>query len=504
MHVATITIDHTKVAADLTDYVVAVINNSDAGWAELYAIATSGGGDIRVYKAGGVTELPREIVSFSVVGETGEIHIKYTGTLSASVDTDIEIHADGTSSDYAVGATYGRNAVWSGFLSVYHLQTSSSDSTGNYSGTDTSITYGSQNKIGQGASATSGKIATASYSLNAAFSFMAWIRATVDVAGIDTIFSTYNGSGTGSGTVQFQNVGTSLNYSNFVVDTSKAASLAINTWYHVGFKHNGTTVELYKDGASLGTGTVAHATTTRVANLFSRGDVSTNRWRGGIDEARIINSEVTTALFTTNYNNQNSPSTFYSVTAEGGTITVTPAAQTATSSLQAPTVTAVRNVTITPAVLTATSAAQTSSPSGDAVYGATPLTATATAPVVVIDAGGNITIAVSVMTATAALQAPTVTVESNITISPAVLSAIGSAQAPSVAVGTGATIAQAVQAITAAPQSPTVVSEQSRIITPAVMPLTASAITPTKNGPLWTPVGRAGDADEWTAVERVT
>ena len=35
-HVATVTIDHTKVAGDLTDYVVAVITDSDAGWAELY------------------------------------------------------------------------------------------------------------------------------------------------------------------------------------------------------------------------------------------------------------------------------------------------------------------------------------------------------------------------------------------------------------------------------------------------------------------------------------
>lgn len=143
MKVATITIDHTKVASDLTDFVVAVITNSDAGWDELYAVATEGGGDIRTFKAGGVVELPRENVLFSVVGETGEIHIKYTGTLSSSVDTDIEIHANGSSSDYAVTATYGRNAVWSDYVGSWHLTQDASDSAGNYDGTASNVTFSS-------------------------------------------------------------------------------------------------------------------------------------------------------------------------------------------------------------------------------------------------------------------------------------------------------------------------------------------------------------------------
>jgi len=121
-HVATLTIDHTKVSADLTDYPVLVIANGDAGWADLYALAQEGGGDIRVFKSDDSTELPREIVSFSVSAETGEIHFKFSGTLSSSVDTDIHFYADGSSSDYAVGATYGRNAVWSDYFGVWHFQ----------------------------------------------------------------------------------------------------------------------------------------------------------------------------------------------------------------------------------------------------------------------------------------------------------------------------------------------------------------------------------------------
>ena len=133
-HVATITIDHTKVPGDLTDYVGLIVPDGSAGYAALYALCLEGGGDIRLFKSDDTTELPREVVSFSVSAETGEIHYRYAGTLSSSVDTDIHVYADGSSSDYAVGATYGRNAVWVDYEFVSH-DGGGTDSTGNHSTT---------------------------------------------------------------------------------------------------------------------------------------------------------------------------------------------------------------------------------------------------------------------------------------------------------------------------------------------------------------------------------
>lgn len=526
MHVATITIDHLKVAGDLTDFVVAVVNNSDAGWAELYALATEGGGDIRVYKAGGVTELPREILSFSVSSETGEIYIKYSGTLSSSVDTDIEIHADGTSSDYAVGATYGRNNVWTGFKFVYHVNGAGTvvDATGDQTPTQSgTITAASTAPFGTGAgTAGSNLYINSNYNPDTDiglgdFSVQVWFKTAqqdrrrnyIGLGGNGTSFQYIANLQMGhlssdNYRFYFQGRPTTTGYWQVFAGSTNYQD---NTWHMAHATRAGTTAKIFVDGTQQGTLTAADVATNLGTGAYVSGfpwDTTNFEIADDFAEVRVAGIDLGANWIDTDHENQGNMSTFYSVAAIAPGITVTPAVQTATSSLQAPTVTAVRNVTITPAVLTATSSAQTSTPSGDAVVSTTPLTATATAPIVVIDAGGNITIAVSALTATASVQAPTVAVVSNISVSPTVLSATGSVQAPSVAVGTGATIAQAVQVITAAPQSPTVVSEQSRIITPAVMAATASLIAPIKTGPLWTPVGRAGDADEWTAVERVT
>jgi hypothetical protein len=133
-HVADVTIDNTEVAADLTDYPV-YVDLSDLP-ASFWSTVASGGGDIRCYKSDGTTELAREVVSCDTTAETGELHLLYSGTLSSSVDTVIQIHADGSSADYAAGATYGRNEVWSDYGAVYHMADNPSggtltDATGN-------------------------------------------------------------------------------------------------------------------------------------------------------------------------------------------------------------------------------------------------------------------------------------------------------------------------------------------------------------------------------------
>ena len=67
------------------------------------------------------TELAREVVA------ADEIWVKVT---SMTTTTTIYVDIDGVSSDYAVTDTYGRNAVWSDYLAVWHMD-SSTDATGN-------------------------------------------------------------------------------------------------------------------------------------------------------------------------------------------------------------------------------------------------------------------------------------------------------------------------------------------------------------------------------------
>jgi len=329
-HVATITIDHTKVAGDLTDYVIAVIPNSDAGWAALYALATESGGDIRIFKSDDTTELPRELVTFSVIAETGEIYIKFTGTLSSSVDTDIHFYADGVSADYAVTDTYGRNAVWTAFRAVYHLN-GLTDSTGNgYTLTNNnSVTLNATGKLGGAADFTSGNtnktlsnatelgISGTTYTIDMWISKYSvttygqghWI---INAPAADRrLYGYYENSGGAS--LRFAHEGTSNTQFNSAISWSN------NQWLKNTQTFDGTTLRGYNNGASGGS-TTPTGLSTVVNATFRLGshqaDVAPSLyWQGLIDEARVANSTHSANWITTEYNNQNSPSTFYSVTA---------------------------------------------------------------------------------------------------------------------------------------------------------------------------------------------
>src|SRR6056297_2303141 len=115
MATKTATVNASDVAATLTNF-PAYVDLSRVGITTL-AEAES----VRVYSdAAKTTELAREIVSAS------EMHVLIP---SLTTSTQIWVDFDGVRSDYAVGATYGAEAVWSTFEGVWHLQ-DTTDSTG--------------------------------------------------------------------------------------------------------------------------------------------------------------------------------------------------------------------------------------------------------------------------------------------------------------------------------------------------------------------------------------
>ena len=136
-------IDHTKVPnANQTGVPVALVWNGSTGNlpAEVYnAGATSplsSGADIRFSSdSAGTTQLPFEIVNFSPNSTTAsarvEIYVKTNVTTAA--DTTIYMWWKGSSYSvaYPVTHTYGRNAVWSGYTMVWHMDSSFVDVTGN-------------------------------------------------------------------------------------------------------------------------------------------------------------------------------------------------------------------------------------------------------------------------------------------------------------------------------------------------------------------------------------
>jgi len=131
----TATVTSADVAATLTNYPT-YVDLSRLGITTL-AEAQS----VRVYAdSAKTTEWAREIVSAT------EMHVKVPSLTST---VEIFVDWDGVRSDYAVGATYGRNAVWSGYVLVCHLQSDATDSTGNNAAVSDNFTYVA-GKIGNG------------------------------------------------------------------------------------------------------------------------------------------------------------------------------------------------------------------------------------------------------------------------------------------------------------------------------------------------------------------
>ena len=271
-----------------------------------------------------VTQMAREIVSLT------EGHGKYASLTSTS---KIAIDYDGIRADYAVTDTYGRNAVWTGYLAVFHVNSDNTDSTGNGSpSTVGTVTYGSSfGKIGHGGdtpgSGTNYISTGASYSTgNTQKAFSIWFNSD-DVAGLRWVLAGGTDAGdrayglfTYLSELYFHGNGPSADY---IFTTA----LSNDTWYHAVCSYDGVNANrCYINGALNGTKTRALDTGSSTIRIGERQD-TVRPWNGSFDEIKIVNgAQLSANWVTTEYNNQNAEATFWGTWADvgGG-----PAAQTA-------------------------------------------------------------------------------------------------------------------------------------------------------------------------------
>jgi len=88
--------------------------------------------------------------------------------------------------------------------------------------------------------------------------------------------------------------------------------LTNNTWEQVGMTKSGTNVTFYVNGASVGTITTAQATLPTETNTEYIGwdPAQTTGIDGFLDELEYYQSALSPGWIQTEYNNENSPSTF--------------------------------------------------------------------------------------------------------------------------------------------------------------------------------------------------
>lgn len=326
-----ITIDPTKVSGpiDLTNFPVLISITSDN---DLRTVANSGhvesanGFDIVFTAADGVT-----LLSFQSERYTATTGL-YTAwvlvpNLSTSLNTYIYMYYGNT----AIVTDQSSTAVWSNYHGVWHLQNGSfSDNSPNgYNLTNNSTTNQSPAKINDGRADNGSQwleVANTFPNITTNFSMSAWFYTTDNTKPGQRVFCD-DVNNTGGYALSLGDNGTgSLRFfsrsSNPVILDSPNNTIANNTWYYVSASADITnlTKKIFVNGVQVASGAYTNAWGTDNGNCSAAGETASgetaNRLTGRIDEVRVAKSVLSADWFLTEYNNQNSPSTFYSISVE--------------------------------------------------------------------------------------------------------------------------------------------------------------------------------------------
>ena len=338
---AKITTQNGKVNADLTDYPIYVKLDDFGSGHGIWGHAMTTGADLRVTTSDGTTEVPIEVVKINTTTKVGEIHFKATGTLSNTTNADFYLYyGNGDASAYAASATYGKNNVWeANYKIVSHMQSSSVDSTVNgNTGSDTSVSYATAGQIGNGATsdAVSDKVVYAdnnSLDISPDQTVSFWVKSAS--SNQKYVASKYNTTGSSSWALNTDvNVTNPGGWDNKISSDGTfdnvldklyrgGPSTFDNTWHLVHQTFASNSLVIYEDGVDV-TGsfsilwagvTAVIAATTASVNLFESAG-ALNGIIGTIDEFRIAKTTRGSTWCSTEYNNQSSPSTFYTIAAE--------------------------------------------------------------------------------------------------------------------------------------------------------------------------------------------
>ncbi|WP_167975071.1 DUF2341 domain-containing protein [Lentzea indica] len=322
-----ITIDRTKVGSALTNYPVKIMRTTDS---DLASRAQSNGNDILFTNSDGTTKLNHQLQSYT--SATGALVAwVQVPALSSTADTTLYMYYGNSSASSQQNAS----AVWdSTNTSVWHLTEPVSTTTGNFKDSTSNVNHATyQGSPGLATNSdggltfngTSNYLSTTTQQTNPqVFSVEAWVK-TSTASGKPIV--SYEGLQTGTATSLYDrnlNIGTDGRAHFAVWDGSVArqvpggTNLADGNWHFlVGTYSNvSDTLSLYVDGALAGT----------AASLAA--EISNGWWRigsyhasdntfgvngyfpGTIDEVRVANVVRSAGWVTTNFNNQNSPSTF--------------------------------------------------------------------------------------------------------------------------------------------------------------------------------------------------
>ncbi|MBE3120857.1 MAG: DUF2341 domain-containing protein [Thermoplasmata archaeon] len=301
-----ITINHTKVAADHTNFPV-LIHITDP---DLASKAQQDGDDI--YFADVLdTKLNHEIESYN--STSGEL-VAWVNVpvLSVTQDTILYLY-------YGNPTAHNQENVegtWDNhFLAVHHLAETSGVAYDSTSNNNNGTPYGGLNQD------VAGRIDGADffdgsndhltlpqvYSSQTQFTLEAWIYPQVGARYFISQWSNFHGV--------FLQVGYNPDHIEWYIDGASGgiSGITLNTWYHIVLTYNGTTAKIYKN-AGRPNSQICNAPTWPAQDVFIGDRSAGNRqFQGVVDEVRLSNIARSNGWITTEYNNQNNPLSFYSI-----------------------------------------------------------------------------------------------------------------------------------------------------------------------------------------------
>jgi hypothetical protein len=300
--------------------------------ADFWSEVTNGGGDIRCYSDSGMsTQIPREVVACDTGTDTGQLHVKVPSLTTSSV---IYVTVDGVSTEPAANSTYGSEAVWSAYATMWHmgdLTTSSiKDSSAN---ANTGTKVGTNNPpqvagvIGNaqdfnGTTSEISRTSTSSLALTGAFAIGGFLRIDGNNK-FQFAVAKVNPPGTQNG---YFLLVTNTNLARFEIWNSSSAvsvdttgnALSIGTTYFVVGVFDGSQIRILLNGVQIGSAVnAALGSGSQTLYLGRDSRSAANYFDGMLDEMFIINGAISNDWVLTQYNNLTNPATFWTITGDG-------------------------------------------------------------------------------------------------------------------------------------------------------------------------------------------
>ena len=280
--------------------------------------ALNGGGDLRFSTdIDGVNQLPLEVVSFVTNATPGsrrcQLWIRFPTYASGAREVYMYYNKAGETQP-AVGAAFGRNAVFADEIARMHMESVTPiDSTGNQNSIIANAVSVVVGNIGNALDFNG----TSSYvDLGAAvlpvgdFTMSAWVNPDA-LSGFQGIISNWV-----SGDVGRTYVGTSaamVNWDGYATGGNTRGTLANGVWNRVTVTRTGSTVVVYVDEVQQGA-TITDAGTPNADHNTFIGALSqglSNFFNGQIGDTLLSNSHSTADKISSEQDNQNDPSTFW-------------------------------------------------------------------------------------------------------------------------------------------------------------------------------------------------